>query len=756
MQSNGSTKRRENRGSLRGVDRLFYLLLHPSLWDFIAALTEASGERKDTLMTYKHPPGVTRDFPFFTIGLTSILVQIIVLRQFMTVSSGNELDMGITLSVWLVAVGIGSYVGHKVGFNRAFATSFLVVAFLVQPTIFFIGQLRSLLPFEFGETIPLTTTILLTLLSLFPICFLLGLQFPLAVSYSGGNPSRVYGFEAAGACIGGALFSLLFSGRFDVYLLSAALSILNLVTALFLLNRKHLWFLILIPFLFYFAGIRVSTVPHWKGAELVDRVESRYGEIAVLKTKDQINVYSSGRFQFAYPDHQIEELKVHLPMSLHPSPKRVLIIGGSVAVLRETLKYPVSAVDFVDLDPKIIAVSLKLLDKEDSKTIQDKRVRTVAGDARMFVKEVRNTGYDLILLNLPEPATANVNRLYSVEFFAEAKALLQEKGIFSLTLPVSYGYIGRRMQVANGSIFKSLKHVFSHVEVSSEEYGYILASESAIDTDPSKLNERFSSRAIKTDYFQPYIFYDAYSPIKAHMVRERLAKAGMLNTDLRPVAYLYNLMVWAEIHGGSALNYLLNLRVQWAAVCVIAIFIILVLALWRKKKTVYFSMFTTGYSTMAFSVVILLAYQALYGYVYEMIGLLASSFMLGTALGSLLIQRVRSPLKSLRFLELLSILLFLTAPLAFRQEALFYGMTFLCGIIGGMQFVTANLCMKGNDVTRVAGRFYAVDLTGSFLGAFTGTLFIIPLYGTISTLFFLAFMKGTSLLLLASIRYEET
>ncbi|MFH1014794.1 MAG: hypothetical protein V1762_02595, partial [Nitrospirota bacterium] len=271
----------------------------------------------------------TRGLPIITMGLSSILLQIASLRQLLTVFSGNELDIGITLSVWLTAVGLGSYAGHRIKYKHAFAVSFLAVGLLSQPAILLINLIRPSLPFEFGETIPLTTTIIATVISLLPLCFVIGLQFPLAVSHSGGDAAKTYSLEATGAFTGGILFTLLLSGRVEVFILSMAISILNFITALLLIRKRALAVFLLVPIIFYFGNSKAYTTLQWKGAELLERVESRYGEITALKIRGQANVYASGKFQFSYPDTQTEELRAHLPMAVHPSPSRILVVGGS-------------------------------------------------------------------------------------------------------------------------------------------------------------------------------------------------------------------------------------------------------------------------------------------------------------------------------------------------------------------------------------------------------------------------------------------
>ncbi len=693
--------------------------------------------------------------PVMTVGLTAILLQITALRQLLAIFSGNELDIGITLSVWLTAVGIGSFTGTKIRLRHAFALSFIAVAIVLQPSFLFIRLIRSFFSLEFGETIPLTIIVFSTVIALLPLCTVIGFQFPLAVSYMKEKTAKVYSLESLGAFMGGVLFTFLLSGRLNASILLILISILNIVIASIILRKKFLTILLLVPVIFYLGIDKFTKISQLKGAEVIDRVESKYGEITVLKTREQLNVYSSGKFQFSYPDPQTEELRAHLSMTVHHFPSKILVIGGSPSVLREFLKYPLTKIDFVEIDPEMINVSLRLLTEEDRKILKDGRVRIITTDARKFIKATDVPEYNLVVLNLPEPSTANINRFYTIEFFKEAKAVLGKDGILCLTLPTSSGYIGRRMQIANGSIFNTIKNVFNHVEVSSEEYGYIFASNSPVNISPDKLDDRFSKRQIETVYYRSFIINDAFSPLKVNMVRERLGKSDTINSDLKPVAYLYNLMLWAEVHGGKILNYFLEFKGWQILIAVITAFLTITAILWRKKQAVYYSMFTTGYSVMAFSLIIILTYQASFGYVYEMIGLLTSTFMIGMALGAQIIKDVRRPIKWLQFFEAVIIILFISAPLFFKQEVYFYILSLLCGIIGGVQFITANLCRKELETTMVAGRLYAIDLAGSFLGAFLTSILLIPLLGIQNTLLSLVSIKGLSLIFLLSIRHEK-
>jgi len=688
---------------------------------------------------------------FFIFGFTALLMQVTVIRRLMTVFSGNELTIGITLSVWLSVVGIGSIAGSRIGHKRAFPLSFLVVAFLAQPTILFIGLIRPLVASTFGETIPLVTTYFSALLVLTPLCLAVGAQFPLAVAASNKRAALVYGLEAVGACAAGLLFTLLLSGRIDALTLATGLSLLCVMTASLLLRSRVLALLLLLPFLLHPGIEQLMAKLAPSEPILVEHRESRYGEIEVMRLRDQLSLYSSGSFLFAYPDPQTEELKTHLVLSLHPDPKRVLLIGGSMAMAREVLKYPVANLEFVEVDPKLIAISIRLLTPMDRERLRDPRLALIADDARRFIAASEPGRYDLVVMNLPEPTTANLNRFYTIEFFELVRKTLAPDGMLVSSLPPASGYIGKRMQALNGSIYHSLEQVFPEVVLSSEEYGIMAAAKQKINSDPAVLGERFVQRRIVATYFDPSVFNDAFSGLKTSMVKARLGSIRSINRDTRPVAYLYNLMLWLEAQGSRSL---LSLPEQGNRIAAGLILVIVGASVffWKRKQPLFFSVAATGYAAMAMSLSILLAYQAAYGYVYEMIGALTAAFMAGTAFGALVLRSLGAPLMRLRLINGLTIALLLCSSIFFRHEAFFYVLSVLLGMAAGAEFTAAMQAMAERGAGDAAGGLYAADLTGGMLGALMTTLLLVPLFGIENTVLFVVLLKAAALVPLFSLQ----
>jgi spermidine synthase len=694
------------------------------------------------------------NLPLIAMGITSILLQITVLRLLLSTFSGNELDIGITLSFWLTYVGLGSYTGSRINIKHAFSLSFILIALLALPTVFLIKAIRSVLSLEPGEAVSFTSTVISTAISLLPLCFVIGLQFPLAVSYSGSRDAagKVYGLEALGAFMGGVLFTFLVSGRAGSVEVCLFLAFLNILTAAYISKKKIFILLVILPLSFYVGFREMMFSLPWQGMKPFQKAESKYGEISVIKIREQASIYVNGQLFFTYPDRPTEELKTHLPMGLHPYPSKILVIGGSPGTLKEFIKYPVERIDFLELDPKLIEVSMKLLSmQEDKDAVKDHRVRIIAEDGRRLIKRLKRPTYDIIILNLPQPSTASINRFYTTDFFQEAKGVLNKDGILAMTLPQSTGYIGRSMQIANGSVYNSLRSIFRYVEVTSQEYGGFFASDSKINIEPKNLEERFVHRGIYTKHFSQYIFRDAFSPFGVDYVRKRLSDIKFINTDLRPSSYLYNLVLWAEVHGGRIFRYLLEVK-GWYIIFFLMFVLMSVsfLIFKKKRRVVFFCIFTTGFSGMSFMLAVILAYQASYGYVYETIGILAATFMIGLWTGAYLLKQTKKALKMLFYLELMTIALALTSFIFFKAEFLFYVLNFLLGVITGRQFNTANIFLGEPEI---AGRLYGLDLIGSVFGAFIPAIILIPLFGIPNTLFLVAGIKVVSAAMILSLSH---
>ncbi len=681
------------------------------------------------------------------IGFLSLLMQTILIRKLLSVFSGNELHIGITLSLWLLFTSIGSRLSLR--FKRDILGYLFIIASFVYPlTFILISFIRPLSMIHTGETVPFTKTLLWTLFAIAPSAAISGAMFSASLFRWKRGP-LLFALESLGAFIGGIVFVFLISGHLNSLIVLHLAGVLSLVTGLLLMNKRWPIILLMLLPLFYLIGIW-SQEFQWSPLRLIKNKESRYQEIAILSKDNHFYLYTGGRFFYSYPDILRDERDVHVIMNLHEKPEDILLIGGNIFSLREFLKYPVERLDIVEIDPVMINLSADLLDKNDRELIGDRRLNIITEDPRFYIKRIHNR-YDMIILYTSEPLTALTSRFYTLEFFKDLKLLLDEGGLLILRVPQSSGYISTHLQRLNGSIYNTLKEVFPFTMASSEEYGILIAGKSQFEIEPSMLRERFNSRMINVLYFEPSLFFDIFSSFKIDRVTNRLTKVKDINSDKKPAVYLYNLLFWAYSESGL-LRKILDISTGGA---IAIILFILITAFLILKRPIPYMIYTTGYVTISFSIVIILFYQIFYESIYERVGLLTSLFMFGLAAGSWLGSERRPWMGIMRASELCFVVILLSSIYLLRYEPFFYIMSVFAGFLGGLQFsLSSNMLSNKGQGNIATVRLYAIDLAGSFGGAIVTTLYMIPHLGMSNSLVILGLVKILSFVLL--LFYEKT
>jgi spermidine synthase len=126
--------------------------------------------------------------------------------------------------------------------------------------------------------------------------------------------------------------------------------------------------------------------------------------------------------------HIYNEMISHVPLSLHPSPKKVLIIGGGdCGAAREVAKYEeVEEIHLVEIDELVVQACKKHL-PEVSGNLSDPRVQYIYKDGVQFVKDHINT-YDVIIIDSSDPiGPAQV--LFEYNFYKSVYEALKQDGI---------------------------------------------------------------------------------------------------------------------------------------------------------------------------------------------------------------------------------------------------------------------------------------------------------------------------------------
>lgn len=607
-------------------------------------------------------------YALILIGFISTLSQILLMRELAVVFYGNELSFGVILAGWLFWTGMGSsFSGHFVDNFRKPIRLFVIFQILFVLTIFLeiflIRDIRHILGIVHGVMLGLVPMVLSCLLVPAPFCILSGFLWTLGCSiYTEEKKElaiqigKVYIYDGLGDILAGVAFTYFLVYFFHPFETIFYLLFLNLGICLLILRGSKfriqgptpILLLIIIITVGIFLRVpdylqRVSQKLQWQGYNLVMSKDSIYGNIAITREENQYSFYESGLPVFSVPDKASAEQLIHFPMVMHPDPKHILIIGRGIAGgLTEILKHPQTKVHYVELDPMLIDLAKKYLSQEDLTSLNKCRVHLM--DGRLFVKRTK-LRFDLIMVNLPDPATAQLNRFYTKEFFKEVKGILKPDGVFSLGITSDENYISEELKNFNGCVYKTLKEVFASVIIVPGSHLLLFASpkQGILTYDTEVLAQRFISREIQTTYLDKYYFPYRLFPDRITFVKKALdSYEGPANTDFYPRAYFYDLVFWATQFKPTVRTFFdwcskINLL---AITGLIVVLLIGHLTLNKKRPqftrtSIPIAIMTTGYISLALVTILIFGFQVLYGYVYHQIGMIIASFMLGLVFGTL-------------------------------------------------------------------------------------------------------------------------
>ena len=131
--------------------------------------------------------------------------------------------------------------------------------------------------------------------------------------------------------------------------------------------------------------------------------------------------------------HQV--MAAHLPMLLHPEPRRVLVVGvGAGQTPARFLMYDVDRLDCVDIEPAIFPL---IASHFDSRWMSDPRVRLIREDGRNFVAHTRER-YDVVSLEVGQMFRPGIAAFYTEDFYRAARAHLAPGGIVSQFVPMPF------------------------------------------------------------------------------------------------------------------------------------------------------------------------------------------------------------------------------------------------------------------------------------------------------------------------------
>ena len=751
---------------------------------------------------------VTLSSPVLSIaatGFTATIAQIIILRELLVLFYGNELSAGLIFAAWLLWSGLGSGIAAKwVKKTTSLETIqrlVLVCMALVLPVcILFIRASRILWTLPPGELPSIGKMLLISFAATGLFCPVSGALFAICWKLhreTARRPSMgIYLSEALGSAIGGLVFYFMLmpnlSGFAAIWLSGGVM--LFLAGWLFRpwwpisnLNPAHfIWLIALILFLSgTFSSIHLEQMSRrWQwGPNLVATHDTAFHNIAALKKDSQVSIFTNGLWSFSEPDILSAEHNVHLALLQHPDPKTILILGSGIAgLLDEIFKHPgIQQVDYVEPDPDFIRLIQPHLAPATMATLQNTQVKLIHRDPRSFLLR-SNSQYDVILMQMGDPITAQMNRFYTQDFYTHVKKCLSPGGVFSFAVSGGESMLGPTQARYVSSLKLTLLQIFPRVMIYPGDQIRFFATDLTrnLVSDPMVLTQRIANRNLSLTYIREDILQDALNPMRLNYMETILkdVSGAAINKDFSPICYFHTLAMWATQWHKTLqkfFNSLVGLEVHWLWTIVVCAAMLIIVFFWtgqpKFKLAVSSSIFISGAIEIVIQVILLLSFQIIQGYMYRQIALIIAFFMAGLAVGAGWVSRYRPANAAAhvawkRLLRIQSLICILPLGLIFLLSLfhtdiqnlltpsvmlwLFAGLSLVTGILGGLHFALATMVMAGVGVVfeKIGGYFYALDVAGAAVGALMAALFILPIYGIMNTLICLSLLASVSLVAL--------
>ncbi len=747
------------------------------------------------------------------IGFTSVIAQIVLMRELIVVFHGNEMSLGIILAVWLLWTAVGSGLLGRLVLcagrpHQAVAFLQLALAVILPLTVVAVRAVRTLLHATPGEVPGPGPMLLSSFLVTGFFCITSGCLFAAGSrlferamdSSTTRATGSVYLLEAIGSGFGGLISSLVLIRYFSSCETALFLSVLNIIAAAGLTLHYTSPRTITIGAILACIGLTAAFVAGqemerrtlsylWQDFDVVDVRNSMFGNLAVISTEGTRSVYQNGCVLFTVPDVQAAEENVHYALLQHPSPRSLLLIGGGMnGSLAEALKHPsLEHVDYVEFDPEILKLYRDHFANEWNAVESETRIEIHNMDGRFFLQRSKKI-FDAIIVNLPDPQTAQLNRFYTDEFFRSVARHLAEGGIFSFRLTGAENYIGDDLAAFLRCINHTLSRIFPEVGYIPGGNIHFFASTGGGTkiAGPHILVERLRARQIETQYVREYYIPFRMMPDRMQELYSSIQAESdtPVNRDFAPVAYYFNVALWStQFHAAYRQLFVAVASVGFTRLlgATAAALLGFIAFAWRRRgtgrlhTTAGICVASMGFTMIGVEVLLLLAFQAIYGYVYHQLAVIIASFMVGTALGSRLsLHRFARAGDDISIPHLLKILFTVQwiavalpvllvvishalsgvsgrAGLFAVSNLLFPVMALLGGGLGGYQFpICSELYFSGRRAERTGlGSVYAFDLVGACIGAIIFSTFIIPLFGFMKTALLMAAVNIAPVLLVS-------
>jgi len=427
--------------------------------------------------------------------------------------------------------------------------------------------------------------------------FLIGFEIPFIIRINEkyekklkSNLSVIISADYFGSFIGAIIWVKLLLPHFNIikigFLVSGVNFFIAIITFLYfykigLVKNKKIFILLFFTIILLFFGYfnskkwEINSEQRLYKDKVVFTKTTKYQHITITHNKvlKEYRLYINGNNQFSSLDEvRYHELLVHPVMSLLNEHKKILILGGGDGLaVRELNKYKdISQIKLIDLDEEMTKLAKnnpilknmndnsllnskvdtlnikfrskgmeKIYKKENkNKYVQIAEISIINMDADLYISKVINEKFDLIIIDLPDPSSIELNKLYTKEFYMKLRRLMYDDSLIVIqsTSPFhakeAFLCIGRTLLSANFYITPY------HYNIPSfGDWGFYIAGK----------NNKYQSKItdMKITVNTKFLTEDVFKSALVFGKNELMSNDKSINTLMEPkLFYIYNNNSW--------------------------------------------------------------------------------------------------------------------------------------------------------------------------------------------------------------------
>jgi len=220
-----------------------------------------------------------------------------------------------------------------------------------------------------------------------------------------------------------------------------------------------------------------------------------------------------GSLMICENDHNAyNEMITHVPLFTHPSPRRVLIIGGGdCGALTEVMKHPeVHECTMCEIDEKVVEISKRHFPGH-TRGLDDPRAKLIIADGKKFVEESKEK-FDLIILDLSDPIGPAAD-LFQKEFHQLVFDRLNDNGIMVAQSESPYynKETVKAMYANLRQIFPVVRMYTCFMPIYPSGYWSFAYCSKGLDPVEDIEMDRIAELSLDTQYYNLDIHYGAFS-----------------------------------------------------------------------------------------------------------------------------------------------------------------------------------------------------------------------------------------------------